>query len=381
MKLLFDLSAVQPSQGKFHGGGEYAKAVLYELLKKRSADFDCIYLSNEWIDPEIITLLKRKNIKLIQITKKSDIESILKEKSYKTFYSAMPYDLSDINFGATKFILTIHGIRDLEMPSDKYEYLYTESFVTRLKFIIKRIFSKWYRSFIKRKFHSLLNHENKLVLVPSNHTKFSLLTHFKINPDELHVFYSPLKVSVKPSISEKDKQNQELLTHIKDYILLLGGNRWIKNCYRALLAIDQYFDNSVPVIVVGGTIIQKYFKHKNSFHFLEYVESSTLEHLYENCNFLLYPTLNEGFGYPPLEVMKYGKPVISSAIASITEIYGDSLLYFNPFSLEEIAARIKQIMTDKKTYKKYSSKSRIQFKKISQIQNEMLKELVTKILN
>ena len=58
---------------------------------------------------------------------------------------------------------------------------------------------------------------------------------------------------------------------------------------------------------------------------------------------LVYPSLNEGFGYPPLEAMHEGCPVIASAIASIPEVCGDAVMYFNPFLISEIKMRILQM--------------------------------------
>lgn len=65
-----------------------------------------------------------------------------------------------------------------------------------------------------------------------------------------------------------------------------------------------------------------------------------LASLYQNAYLFVYPTLNEGFGYPPIEAMQFATPVICSAITSTTEICGDSVLYFNPYSIDEIKNRI-----------------------------------------
>jgi hypothetical protein len=50
--------------------------------------------------------------------------------------------------------------------------------------------------------------------------------------------------------------------------------------------------------------------------------------------------MNEGFGYPPLEAMKYGTLCACSANSSITEVCSDAVLYFNPSDETEMGIRI-----------------------------------------
>jgi glycosyltransferase involved in cell wall biosynthesis len=99
------------------------------------------------------------------------------------------------------------------------------------------------------------------------------------------------------------------------------------------------------VIVLGvchKKIYLKCIKNKDKFIIEGYKDVEELEILYINAHLFLYPTLNEGFGYPPLEAMKYGTYVAVSAITSTTEVYGDAVLYFNPYDINEICNRILQ---------------------------------------
>ena len=127
-----------------------------------------------------------------------------------------------------------------------------------------------------------------------------------------------------------------------DYFLLNSGNRWIKNTYRALKAIDSIYndfpDLKIKTLVTGIENIPKFInfvKNKNRFIFTDFVEEDELEVLYKNAYIFVFPSLNEGFGYPPIESMKYGTPVICSAISSITEVCGNAAMYFNPFDIND----------------------------------------------
>ena len=105
-----------------------------------------------------------------------------------------------------------------------------------------------------------------------------------------------------------------------------------------------------------------------------------MEKLYANALVFVYPSLNEGFGYPPLEAMKYGVPVIASPFSSIPEVCGGSVLYFNPFSVEEIMNRMLMIMDDNLHYE-YSQKALLRYSEIKRKQDEDLNRLIDYINN
>jgi glycosyltransferase involved in cell wall biosynthesis len=69
-----------------------------------------------------------------------------------------------------------------------------------------------------------------------------------------------------------------------------------------------------------------------------------LGHLYGRAVALIYPSLYEGFGIPPLEAMAYGCPVLCSDRSSIPEVVGDAGLYFDPESVDSIADAMERVV-------------------------------------
>ena len=61
---------------------------------------------------------------------------------------------------------------------------------------------------------------------------------------------------------------------------------------------------------------------------------------------MIFPSLFEGFGQPPLEAMACGCPVASSNAASLPEVCGDGAVLFDPTSVEEIASAIETALDD-----------------------------------
>lgn len=91
----------------------------------------------------------------------------------------------------------------------------------------------------------------------------------------------------------------------------------------------------------------------------------------------MYASLHEGFGYPPLEAMKYRKPVLSSNVCSLPEVLGDAPIYFSPFYVSDMVYAIKRL---EKSYSFYCDQSYKRFLKVSERQKQDLEKLVSFIL-
>ena len=107
---------------------------------------------------------------------------------------------------------------------------------------------------------------------------------------------------------------------------------------------------------------------------LSYVERDELELLNRSAYAFIYPSLNEGFGYPPIDSMKYRVPVLASGTTSIPEVCGDAAVYFDPYSVSEIKNRIIQIL-DENFYKELQKKSEIRHDYITAKQKKDLNDL------
>ena len=71
---------------------------------------------------------------------------------------------------------------------------------------------------------------------------------------------------------------------------------------------------------------------------------------YKNCEAFLFPSIAEGFGFPPVEAMLLGKPVFLSKLMSLPEIGGDVAYYFNDFDPEEMKLVFEKGMHDYAIY-------------------------------
>lgn len=68
--------------------------------------------------------------------------------------------------------------------------------------------------------------------------------------------------------------------------------------------------------------------------------------LYNAALLFVFPSLYEGFGFPPLEAMASGTPVLSSSAPAMPEVLGDAALYFDPGDVEALTETIERALGD-----------------------------------
>ncbi len=393
-KILYDLRASQPLHGvRFHGGGEYVKAVFTALIKhidNQNCKLEVFYDFSLELDEVIKT--KLQGIETYNCVTAQDIEKLLHKNLYDVFFSGLPGLCNGIKMPlVTKFIFVIHGLRKIEKPYDSMMFEYEKKNIRNIlkKFSIYIMPQYWDKKYIHRANATFDISNNRKILTVSQHSKYSILTNFpNVNPEEIKVFNSPSKFSyISEDLSQRELEKMKI--NKKRYFLMVSAGRWLKNNLRAVLAFDQLYSlnadmmGDTKVVMTGVSnpkIFLRHIRNKEHFVFLKYVETDTLEALYKEAHAFIYPTLNEGFGYPPIEAMKYGTLSICSAVTSVPEICGDSVLYFNPYDVMEIKNRILQSF-DNNIVTEVRSKMRGRFNYIVEQQENSLKGIVNEIVN
>lgn len=387
MDILFDIRATQPNvTGKRHGGGKYGETIFFRMID-RHIDFCCFYDSRIWLNPEVSDACTKNNIPLIDVSTTS-LEEIVFTYKIKLVYSPLPEQLGD--FHACKVLGTQHGLRLIETPFDFFLRYHYRNIRKPMQLLadIKDELNDTKRKIYRQFFQARLNKENYYYITDSVHSKYSLLSQIpSLNEEDVRVYYCPTSIIERP-ISKENKYGK--------YFLMVSGGRADKNNLRGVIALDRLFSQGMlgdcKVIVTGLKKNNKHLKlkhllgidydmgryhvvNKDRFIFLDYVSEEELSNLYAHAYCFLFPSLNEGFGYPPLEAMHYGVPVLCSAISSLTEVYAQSVIYFAPFSIEEIMNRCLMI-TNPTIYEEYHKKSVDYYAYMSKLQENALNGIV-----
>lgn len=360
--VLFDLISLQDYRS---GGGEYVKKVFDELLLCNSIniygvyDSELLFIDNDFDEfskqIEMFDIRKMKLSNIINVCK-IDILFIGIIQRYN------PYDLNNIY---CKVICVMHDIGDIEITQNNIHFMYKHTIKNYIKLTIDYWNEKSKYSTKNRvlkqygNIRQFLGKANVSLYTVSNYSSSSILYFFpELKVKNITVLYPPPKSYIRCDNID-DVTIQNLFSSGKRYLLFVNANRDNKNFNVLNKCIDKVVSNFPNMyIVVTGLNMQVETKNVIA---LGYVSNSDMENLYQKAWALIYASYTEGFGYPPIESLKYSVPVITSNVCSMPEILSNAVLYFSPFYENDLFFKIVQLH---KEYQYYQSLSYEQYTKI-----------------
>ncbi len=134
------------------------------------------------------------------------------------------------------------------------------------------------------------------------------------------------------------------------YLLFVGSFAPNKNLPRALEAFARIAGPADRLVLVGAAV--KSFAQNgigavpDGVVLPGRISDEALMALYRSARALVFPSLYEGFGIPPLEAIRFGLPVIAGDIPPVREVCDDAALYCDPLSVDSIAAAMRTMLSD-----------------------------------
>lgn len=165
----------------------------------------------------------------------------------------------------------------------------------------------------------------------------------------------PAKITVTYEAADKITDSTEPIAQLQGqpYIMYIGRPQPHKNLQRLIEAF-KVLQASYPdlKLVLAGKKDLLYTRYADmvqresipNVFFTGFVSEGQLRWLYENCQAYVFPSLSEGFGLPALEAMVHGAPVVSSNATCLPEVYGDAAHYFDPLDVQDMAAKISEVL-------------------------------------
>jgi len=225
-----------------------------------------------------------------------------------------------------KLVVTLHGAAPFVIPP----WFYYDSIKSFLKGEIAKFISsiKW---FVYK------NKASKIITV-SKFAKCELERVFGFNPSKVIYIYHGIDTSIY-NIQNSKFGNGNYILHVSQYQPKKNIDRIIK-AYQLLREPKPEL-----ILIVPG------YKKKAISGKIKLIntakQSEELSYYYKNALVFIFPSLHETFGMPILEAMACGCPVITSNTTACSEIAGDAALLVDPYSVEDIAKALREIINNK----------------------------------
>jgi glycosyltransferase involved in cell wall biosynthesis len=131
----------------------------------------------------------------------------------------------------------------------------------------------------------------------------------------------------------------------RPFLFFIGGLTKRKNPHTLVQMLDYLPD--FDLVLAGdtkdeyvSTVLQDAIKKTNTenrVHIIGKINAEAKQYYLQNCTAFVFPSLLEGFGIPPIEAMRFGKPVFLSNLTSLPEIGGSHAFYWDNFDPKEMA--------------------------------------------
>jgi glycosyltransferase involved in cell wall biosynthesis len=174
-----------------------------------------------------------------------------------------------------------------------------------------------------------------------------------VPPGKLRVVPSGLSPGFRRAPDPVIATTRTRLGLTRPYLLSVGTLEPRKN-YPFLIEVFERlnFDGDLVIAGMKGWKTDGLFERRAAsprrerIRLLEYVAEEDLAALYSGANLFVIPSLYEGFGFPPLEAMQCGTPVVAAATGSLPEVLGDAARFLNTFDSGSWVATIDALLGD-----------------------------------
>ena len=343
MHVVFDARTATPH---FPGIGRYVRHLVPGVIKQMGPN-DTLTVLHHPQSP--LSLSANANISYCPVSKTPfsmaqqwQIPTLLRQLQADVYHS--PYYLMPYKLGV-KTVLTIHDLIPLLLP----EYSTRKA----------RLLFHWTT---KKAIHA-----SDQIIAVSHSTEIDIKRNFPEGKGRIEVIHHGIEASYKP-------RNRVLPSSISahyevpnEYILFVGSDRPHKNISALLKAYVNLKEmgNTPPLLIVTptGTISDA---TRNEIAELElnkqvYVIGAVAEEdmpdFYSAAQVFILPSLYEGFGFPVLEAMACGTPVVCSRMSSLPEVAGNAAVYINPTEPLDIARGIFSLLHEQKKWQQFSDLS------------------------
>ncbi|QPC81190.1 glycosyltransferase family 4 protein [Phototrophicus methaneseepsis] len=232
------------------------------------------------------------------------------------------------------------------------------------------------------------------IIADSAATKSDIIDIYGIPANQISVVLSGVSTAFRPVTDPAQQQHvrQKYAIGQQPFLLSVGTVQPRKNYSRIIHSLAELRAQGMDLclVIAGGKgwlqdEMHQTIKHthmEDAVKLIGYADDADLPTLYSSANCVVFPSLYEGFGFPVLEAMACGTPVITSNVSSLPEVAGDAALIVDPYDTEALTHAIKRVLTDSDLHAKLIEHGLIQAAKFTwEASAQRLREVYTHVLS
>ncbi|MEA3420016.1 MAG: glycosyltransferase family 1 protein [Campylobacterota bacterium] len=243
----------------------------------------------------------------------------------------------------TKLDITLHDLAFLDFPRQ-----------------YSSLFQKYYAFLVPKNLRRAQH-----IFTISNFSRKRIIREYPWTESKISVIHHGISSHFLPSEEQKS-----------DYVLYVGSMNEIKN-FQALLEIfltPEFEKIPLKMILPGSStfsederitaMIQR-AKPADNIDIIDRVNQDELKIYYQKAKLFVFPSFHESFGFPPLEAMACGTPIIVSNTTALPEVCGDAAIYVDPDTIKDIAEKIQMVLEDESLQKALIAKGLVHVKQFT----------------
>ena len=308
---------VERMKHPFTGLYFYCKNLAINLQKYHSDKFDFYFFTYP-------------KVKFPGFLKKINRSQLDKFYLYKPGYHLWHSTWQDTKYVPTNHIKFVYTIHDLN-------FLYTDKPQKKKEKLLAAVQEK-------------INRADAITVI-SEFVKKDIEKNLDLKGKEIHVIYNGVEVNEYPHFDKPPYRPSS------KFIFTVGTVLYKKHFH----ILPRLLQGNDFELVIGGihpdkSYIGKIWSEAEKYGVSERVHltgalSDEEKYWYmKNCEVFVFPSISEGFGLPPIEAMRLGKPVILSTYTSLPEIGGDKAYYFENFDAEHMQQVLYKALDDYYTH-------------------------------
>lgn len=196
------------------------------------------------------------------------------------------------------------------------------------------------------------------IIVTSQSTKKDIIRYWDIAPDRISVTHLAQGDEFRPledtAALREFRRRKGLPDRFLLYIGTIEPRKNLERLIRAYAHLAQSGNLPHHLVIGGGKgwmydridALVRELGLQDRVHFPGFVPQDEMVWWYNSAEVMVYPSLYEGFGLPPLEAMACGTPVVTSNVSSLPEIVGNGALTVNPHAVDELTEAIHRLTSD-----------------------------------